>query len=185
MAWLQELERQWEAQSSSFAHFWLKKRAFWQWHSGFSTALAASQDQLAAAAEMAFANAARSAFGRWQRFVELQREGRERLHAAFLHVAAGDAAASKQLCLGAWKQFVQLRRRLTKRSNVAVRHAELRLLQSVVGTWAAFTSAMRAEVNPSSPFLSPRSAKVRVQMCVTALSTSHNVGVCSCLHCPC
>ena len=161
MAWLQELERQWEAQSSSFAHFWLKKRAFWQWHSSFSTALAASQDQLAAAAEMAFANAARSAFGRWQRFVGLQREGRERLHAAFLRVAAGDAAASKQLCLGAWKQFVQLRRRQTERSDVAVRHAELHLLQSVLGTWAAFTSAMRAEVDPSSPFLSPRSAKVR------------------------
>ncbi len=121
---------------------------------------------------MAFANAARSAFGRWQRFVELQREGRERLHAAFLRVAAGDAAASKQLCLGAWKQFMQLRRHQTERSDVAVRHAELRLLQSVVGTWAAFTSAMRAEVDPSSPFLSPRSAKVRGDVCVTMLSTS-------------
>lgn len=126
---MQALERQWEAQSADFASYWTVKRLFWRWrqvHSEQATALAA---KLTAAAALAFQNTSGMVFIRWQQFVELQRERRKRLQAAFVSVTEADDSSRLRLCFERWQSYRRQGQLLSAKSDVVLQLSQRRILQ--------------------------------------------------------
>lgn len=157
---LQALERQWEAQSIDFANYWLMKRSFWLWHRSGSLAAAATQEKLSVAMAMAFQNTSCMVLLRWQQWVALQQERRHRLGQAFALVVDAEQQNGLQQCFGVWQRYRRQGQLLSAKSDVALLHSQRRMLQDIFSTWAAYTAAMKADVQPDSPFLSPRNSKV-------------------------
>ena len=129
MLFLQALERQWEAQSTDFANYWLMKRTFWLWHRSGSLAAAATQEKLSTAVAMAFQNTSSMVLLRWQQWVALQHERRHRLAQAFTLVMDADQHSSLQHCFGVWQRYRRQGQLLSAKSDMALLHSQRRMLQ--------------------------------------------------------
>ncbi|KAL3156620.1 hypothetical protein ABBQ38_000907 [Trebouxia sp. C0009 RCD-2024] len=156
----QALERQWEAQSVDFASYWMVKRLFWKWRQVQSQQATATTAKLTAAAAFAFQTTSGTVFTRWQQFVQLQRERRRRLQAAFVSVMEADVSSRLRLCFERWQNYQRQGQLLSAKSDVVLQLSQRRILQDMFSTWAAYTSAMKADMQPESPFMSPRSSKL-------------------------
>ena len=126
---LQALERQWEAQSVSFASYWIMKRLFWRWRQVHSQQATATVAKLTAAAAFAFQNTSGMVFTRWQQFVELQRERRRRLQAAFVSIMEADDSSRLRLCFERWQNYQRQGQLLSAKSDVVLQLSQRRILQ--------------------------------------------------------
>lgn len=97
---------------------------------------------------------------RWKLFVELQHERRDRLRAAFEVVVEADAQQVLQKALEAWQGAITRSQVVAARSDTGFERTRLRRLGEIMALWSAYAVAMRTELDPGSPFLSPRNAKV-------------------------
>ena len=126
---LQALERQWEAQSTDFANYWLRKRSFWLWRQSGALAASATNEKLSKAMSMAFENTSSMVLMRWQQWVALQHERRRRLAQAFALVVETDERSSLQHCFGVWQRYRRQGQLLSAKSDVAFLHSRKRVLQ--------------------------------------------------------
>ena len=126
---LQALERQWEAQSVDFASYWTMKRLFWTWRQVHSRQTTATAAKLNAAAALLLHNTGSTVLTRWWHFVELQRERRRRLQAAFISVMDADESSSLRLCFERWQNYRRQRQLLSAKSDVALQLSQRRILQ--------------------------------------------------------
>lgn len=129
---LQALERQWEAQSVDFASYWTMKRLFWSWRQAHSQQATATAAKLNAAAALAFQNSSSMVLTRWWQYVELQRERRRRLQAAFISVMDADESCSLRLCFERWQSYRRQGQLLSAKSDVALQLSQRRNLQVCV-----------------------------------------------------
>ena len=126
---LQALERQWEAQSVDFASYWMMKRLFWRWRHVHSRQATATAAKLNAAAALAFQHTSSMVLMRWQQFVELQRERRRQLQAAFVSVMDADESSRLRLCFERWQNYRRQGQLLSAKSDVALQLSQRRVLQ--------------------------------------------------------
>lgn len=126
---LQALERQWEAQSVDFASYWMVKRLFWKWRQVQSQQATATTAKLTAAAAFAFQTTSGTVFTRWQQFVQLQRERRRRLQAAFVSVMEADVSSRLRLCFERWQNYQRQGQLLSAKSDVVLQLSQRRILQ--------------------------------------------------------
>ena len=66
--------------------------------------------------------------------------------------------------LGAWCDFMSRRVSLVGLADAASKSRSKRIASEVLNVWHAYTIAMRADLDPSSPFLSPRSPQADRQL---------------------
>ena len=123
------MERQWEAQSLSFANYWLLKRSFFHWHHAQSVQAAATAEKLTAAVALAFQNTSSMVLLRWQQWVQLQHERRRTLQAAFLCVTKADGQSRLRLCFERWQSYRQQGQLFSAKSDVALQLSQRRMLQ--------------------------------------------------------
>ena len=129
LLFVQALERQWEAQSVDFASFWLIKRVFFRWRHAHSVQAAANADKLDAAVALAFQNSTSMVLLRWQQWVELQHERRQKLHTAFLSVMEADEQSAVRSCFQRWQSYRQQGQLFSAKSDVALQLSQRRMLQ--------------------------------------------------------
>lgn len=134
------------------------ERAFRAWVAAASAARDAERAKLVLAAQHAFLSGASYAFARWRSYVALQGRRQQALAGALSAVAEQESAALLLRTWRSWRGAVEVLARHAERIELALERAQRQRVTLVFGTWASYARAMRAELQPGSPFLSPRKA---------------------------
>jgi hypothetical protein len=138
----------------------LQRRALYTWRAALAAAAAEEEQKTEMAATFARRTSLGAALRQWGAWMEFQQLRRQRLAALLANLDGGPTPGRHQLvhCWQRWRQAVQQGQRLaTLADELAGRRAAAQLAQ-VLDVWAAYTRAMRAELDPGSPFASPRAA---------------------------